>query len=488
MELNADLCYRAILSRDRRFDGRFFTGIVTTGVYCRPICPVRPAKFENMRFFACASAAQDAGFRPCLRCRPEASPYTPSWAETSETVSRALQLISQGALDEAGVDDLGHRLGVTSRHLRRLFAEHLGSSPGAIARNRRVHFAKKLLDETSLAIIEVAFSAGFGSVREFNYAVRATFGLSPGELRRRGRGPAVERDEGLTIRLAYRPPFDWCTLVRFLMPRATPGVEVVDESAYRRVIELHGATGVIDVRPAAGAECLLLSVTLPSYEGLIQVVERVRRLFDLDADPLSIADGLARDRRLVPLIAERPGVRVPGAWDGFELAVRAILGQQFTVRGATVLAGRLVRQFGKRVDADEQRGLTHLFPPADVLARADLAEIGITRARAEAIKCLASSVVHGDLLLDSPLGLDDAIGRLRDLPGIGDWTAQYIAMRALGEPDAFPASDLGLRRAVARGFKSVSARELLQVAESWRPWRSYAAMYLWTRPPPRGAP
>ena len=472
-------CYAAVRSRDRRFDGRFFAGVVTTGVYCRPVCPVRPAKPENVRWFACAAAAEAAGFRPCRRCRPEASPGTPAWSGTSAVVARALRLIAAGALDEGGVDGLADRLGLGARQLRRLFATHLGASPAEVARARRAHFARTLLDETDLPMAEVAFSAGFGSIRDFNHALRATFGRTPTALRRaRGRRGPVANHGGVTVRLAFRPPLDWSGLLGFLAPRATPGVEAVADGVYRRTIAIGDGAGTIEVRAAAGEPHLLMRVRLARPERLLQVVARARRLFDLDADPVPIADHLAASPELAPLVARRPGLRVPGAWDAFELAVRAVLGQQVTVRGATTLAGRLVRAFGTPLDRAED-GLTHLFPRPEALADADLAALGLPRARAATIRALAGAVASGEVVLDASRGLEDAVARLAAVPGIGAWTPHYVAMRALGEPDAFPAADLGLRRALGNGAGRLAPARVAERAEAWRPWRAYAVMHLW---------
>lgn len=481
MELDAVRCYRALLSRDRRFDGRFFTGVVTTGIYCRPVCPVAPPKRENIRFFACAAAAEAAGFRPCMRCRPETAPGTPAWVGSSAVVSRALRLIADGGLDEGGVDTLAERLGMGARQLRRLFATHLGASPVEVARARRVHFARQLLDDTPLAIAQVAFSAGFASIRQFNHAMRATFRASPSELRRRRGGTHRAADGGrLVVRLPFRPPLHWTAIIDFLKRRATPGVEVVEDGAYRRTIQVNGVAGVIELRPATdpGGSHLLLHVGLPRHEELLHVVERARRIFDLDADPLQISSQLQRSPQLAALVRRMPGLRVPGAWDAFELAVRAVLGQQVTVRGATTLAGRLVRAFGAPTPLGD--GLTHLFPSAATLAQADLTDIGLPRARAATLRAVAQAVASGTLTLDARHGMDDTIARLCAIPGIGAWTAHYIAMRACGEPDAFPASDLGLRRALGNGSGPLTDAALNRLAEAWRPWRAYAAMYLWS--------
>ena len=484
MELDAEHCYQAFLTHDPRFDGRVFAGVVTTGIYCRPICPVVPARFENTRFFACAAAAEAAGFRPCRRCRPETAPGTPAWLGTSAVVGRALRLIAENGFGDSDVDQLAQRLGLGARQLRRLFAKHLGASPLEIARARRVHFARTLIGETDLPMTEVAFSAGFSSIRQFNHALRHTFGQSPTELRRRrGRHASLGQDAGLLMRLPYRPPLDWGTMLRFLTPRATPGVEIVHHDSYNRTIDADGTAGTIEVwqeaTPHAGTPHLLLRVQLGSYGRLIHVVERVRRMFDLDADPWCIANHLRRSSRLSALIEASPGLRLPGAWDGFELGVRAILGQQVTVRSATTLAGRLVQAFGRPVEACGS-GLTHLFPRPEVLAGADLSVIGLPQSRAASIRALAAAVSRGDLVFGTSPGLEDAIARLCAISGIGPWTANYIAMRAFGEPDAFPASDLGLRRALGNRRRTLSAARVARIAEDWRPWRAYAAIHLWT--------
>jgi AraC family transcriptional regulator of adaptative response / DNA-3-methyladenine glycosylase II len=481
VELDASRCYRAFLAHDRRFDGRVFAGVVTTGVYCRPVCRVRPPKFENTRFFACAAAAEAAGFRPCRRCRPETSPGTPAWIGTSAVVSRAFRLICTGALDEGNVEALAARVGLGGRQLRRLFAQHLGASPAEIARSRRAHFARTLIDQTTLPAVEIATAAGFRSVRQFNHAIHATFGGSPSALRRR-RSEAPADGGGLILRLPVRRPFAWTAMLDFLGARATPGVEAVVDETYRRTIEVNGAPGVIEARADRHAAHLLVRVELAEPDGLALVVDRTRRLFDLDADPHVIGRHLRRVPVLAPLVRARPGLRIPGAWDPFELAVRAIVGQQVSVQGATTLAGRLARTFGRPV-ALGAAALTHLFPTPEALADADIGRIGLPRARAASIRALASAVARGALVLDAARGLEEAEARLTAIPGVGAWTAAYVAMRALGEPDAFPAGDLGLRRALGNGAGSVSEKALAAIAESWRPWRGYAAMYLWMTSP-----
>ena len=489
MELDPKVCYTAILSRDRRFDGRFFTGVVTTGIYCRPVCPVHPPRFENMRFYACAAAAEAAGFRPCRRCHPEAAPGTPAWVGSSAVVSRAMRLIGEGALDEDDIEGLAARLGIGGRQLRRLFAEHLGASPTAIARARRVHFAVKLIEETRLPITEVAFLAGFRSIRQFNHAVRSTFHHSPTERRVKyglgGKKPLETHSpngEGLIVRLPYRPPFDWNALLSFLSSRAIPGVESILDGTYRRSVEIGGSIGIIELTPSSERPELLMRVQLSSYESLLRVSERARRIFDLGADPLQINQCLRRSPSLARAVAARPGLRVPGAWDGFELAVRAILGQQVTVKGATTLAGRLVSRFGSPLEGYASFGITHLFPGPESLMKSDLTKLGMPSRRGETIRGLARAVASGDIPLDSSQGLDNSVSSLCSVPGIGQWTANYIAMRAFGETDAFPSDDLGLRKALSKGSNLISAKDVARIAEEWRPWRAYGALYLWNQP------
>ncbi len=478
--LDPDACYRALRTRDARFDGRFFTAVRTTGIYCRPVCPARTPKRENCLFLPCAAAAQEAGYRPCLRCRPEAAPGTPAWVGTSATVSRALGLISEGTLDGDSVEKLASRLGIGERHLRRLFLLHLGASPLAVALTRRTLFAMNLIDETNLPMAEVALSSGFSSIRRFNAAIRVTTGMSPRELRRiRPRPRIAAGSSTISLRLPFRPPYDWEAIRDFLALRAIPGVEAVGPDGYRRSLSLDGVHGAVDVRKPAGQNHLIARIQLSSATPLIQVTERLRALFDLSADPLEIAKCLERDPRLRKRVRARPGLRIPGAWDPFELAVRAIVGQQISVRGATTLAGRLAESYGEKLDLEGFEDLRFVFPRPDALARADLTSVGLTRTRADAVSALASSVASGELRLDASHSLEKSEAMLRAIPGIGSWTAQYIAMRALQEPDAFPESDLGIRRALSTGRPPTPA-QVAQMAEAWRPWRGYAAVYLWT--------
>jgi AraC family transcriptional regulator of adaptative response / DNA-3-methyladenine glycosylase II len=361
-----------------------------------------------------------------------------------------------------------------------LFDEHVGASPLAIARSRRAHFARRLLDETDLTVTQIAFASGFSSVRQFNRTMLEVFRYPPTGLRqRRRRRDPLPADGALSVRLVYRPPLDWRLMTRYLAARAVPGVESVDEHGYRRAIEWDGAVGLLELRPDPGDSHLVLTVALPQLDGLIHVVEQARRIFDLGADPSAIAGRLQRDPTLARSVAAHPGLRVPGAWDPYEVGVRAVLGQQISVPAATRLAGRLAAAFGRPVDLGDPT-LTRLFPPPAALAQADLARIGMPAARAETVRRFAAAVAGGDLALDGGRGLEVLVAELESIRGIGSWTAHYIAMRACALPDAFPSGDLGLRRAAGNGSGPVSPGELERRAEGWRPWRAYAAMHLWT--------
>lgn len=486
MDLDADACYRAISTRDARFDGRLFIGVKTTGIYCRPICPARTPKRENLVFYPSAAAAQEAGFRPCLRCRPESAPDLGVWRGTSNTVSRALALIEKGGLDGADVEALAERLGVGERQLRRLFRRHLGASPIAVAQTRRVLLAKHLIHETRLPMGEVALAAGFGSIRRFNETFQRLFGRPPSTLRRGAAAAAPTGPTGeVAILLPYRPPYDWPAMLAFLRARAIPGVETVSRDGYARTIEIAGAHGTVAVRPAAG-NALRATIQFPQLSALPTIVARLRRVFDLAADPEVIGAHLAEDPALAPLVAARPGLRVAGAWDGFELAVRAVLGQQITVVAAVKLAAKLVATYGKPLSGASQGsdGLTHVFPSPERLTVDDLSSLGIVRTRAAALASLARAVMADPEIFGPRRSLEEAIVKLRALAGVGEWTAQYIAMREMREPDAFPAADVGLMRGLMRAMadrkgRRPSPRELLARAERWRPWRAYAAQHLW---------
>ncbi|MDH3305440.1 MAG: helix-turn-helix domain-containing protein [Gammaproteobacteria bacterium] len=470
---------RARLSRDARFDGHFFIGVKTTRIYCRPICPANAPKSENVVYYRTAAAASEAGFRPCLRCRPECAPGTPAWAGTSTTVHRGLRLIAQGALDDGNLEHLSDRLGVTSRHLRRLFSKHLGASPLAVAHTQRLHFAKSLIDQTSLSMREISVASGFGSVRRFNDTFKKIYGRTPGELRRRR--DAVLTGSTFAVQLPYRRPFDWERLLSFFAARATPGVESVHDGRYFRSIAVGDERGIVDV--CHTGDRLLLSLHGVGTKSLFSIVQRARSLFDLDASTDEIARVLSADPRLKRQLKKNPGVRVPGSWDGFEVTVRAILGQQISVRAATTLAGRIADRYGERINVPVdglQQAPNRLFPEPHKLVRARLENLGVTASRASTIRSVARAAVDGSLSFDAAESPDDFCDSLQAIKGIGDWTAQYVVMRALKYPDAFPASDLGLLRAYSgSGEERMNPEELLARAEAWRPWRAYAALLLW---------
>jgi AraC family transcriptional regulator of adaptative response / DNA-3-methyladenine glycosylase II len=483
MELpSREICYRALQSKDARFDGLIFVGVKSTGIYCRPVCPARTVKRENCTFFGSAAAAQDAGYRPCLRCRPETAPDLASWRGTSNTVSRALSLIAEGALDGNGngVEKLAERLGLGERQLRRLFLQHLGASPVSVAQTRRVLFAKQLIHETQMSMTEIAMAAGFGSVRRFNEIFRDLFHRPPSALRRKSAAKHEQKD--VTLRLRYRPPYDWDCMLTFLQARAIPGVELVQDRRYLRTVEIDGSMGSIEVTHLPDRQSLGVSIRFPDVRLLPAIVARVRRLFDLGADIETIDDHLSGDPMLAPLVAKRPGLRAPGGWDGFEIAIRAVLGQQISVVAARKLAGQLVALHGRAVPKSFliHPGLSHAFPAAKRLAAVDSIGLGMPAARLTALKAVAQASV-ADPNLFRPFGnVEDTVARLRTIRGIGEWTAQYIALRAIREMDAFPATDIGLLRGLAScdGDKATSAN-LLTRAESWRPWRAYAAQHLW---------
>lgn len=467
---------RARISRDRRFDGKFFIAVTSTGIYCRPICPARASKSCNVRYYATAAAAAEAGFRPCLRCRPEAAPGTPAWLGSSAVVRRALRLIQEGALDETSVEVLAERIGIGARHLHRLFVQHVGASPVAVAQTRRLHFAKRLLDETDLPITQIALAAGFGSLRRFNDAFQASYRHPPRELRKRRANDTAAAGDEVTLRLAFRPPYDWPQVRNFLAARALPGVERVDERGYARTVRSETGHVVVIVRALGDEDALELRVRGAVPAALFQLSSAARRTFDLSADPAPIRLAFRSDRLLAPLLRRRPGLRIPGAWDAFECAVRAVLGQQVTVAAARTFATRLVEQAGEQINGPAD-GLTHLFPSPAALADADLSGIGITAARIRALRALSRAV--DDRKVDFAAPVDEVTAALAALPGLGHWTAQYVALRALAEPDAFPAADLVLRRMASADANPLTSRALAARAEHWRPWRGYAVLHLW---------
>ncbi|RUL66638.1 DNA-3-methyladenine glycosylase 2 family protein [Dyella dinghuensis] len=475
--LDQQTCERARLSRDARFDGLFFIAVRSTGIYCRPVCPAPTAKTENIRFFATAAAAEAAGFRPCLRCRPELAPGNDAWQRGDHVVTRALKLIEGGLLQDHPVDELARRVGVGARQLRRLFVERLGAPPIDVHTTRRLLFAKQLLTETRMPVTDVALASGFGSLRRFNAAFAQANRIAPRDLRRH---PNAGSDEGLSLRLSYRPPYDFLSMLTFLRGRALPGIEVVDDDSYSRVFGAADAPGWLRLTAwPNGENALRLQLHCPQPAQMLAVVTRIRRMFDLDADPQSISAVLQTTPHVRPLLRKRPGLRLPGSWDGFEVAVRAILGQQVSVAAARTLASRIVHRYGETLPTPVAAGLERLFPRPEVLAEADLRAMGVTTARAESIRGVARAVLDGRVDFRVEQSLDEFVERWVALPGIGEWTAHYMAMRALSHPDAFPAADLILRRAASDSDNMISTKALTNLAEAWRPWRAYAVMHLW---------
>lgn len=474
---DARVCEQARLSRDARFDGLFFTAVTSTGIYCRPVCPAPAPKAVNVIYFAHAAAAEAAGFRPCLRCRPELSPADGAWRRGDAVLARALGLIDAGALDDAPAATLAGRVGLSERQLRRVFVERLGATPHGVHGTRRLLFAKQLLTDTALPVTQVALASGFNSLRRFNDAFAQAYRMAPRELRRRR---VAVGDDGLHLRLGYRPPYDFAALLGFLRLRALPGVDAVGDAHYARAIVLRdGSVGAMRVTQAVDADALMLELRNVPADELMPVVQRVRRMFDLDADPRTINSLLAGDPLLAACVERDPGLRVPGGWDGFEVAVRAVLGQQVSVAAARTLASRLVQRFGRAFDVPVGDGLTHAFPTAMRLVDADLTDIGVTRMRAGTIRNVACALLEARVHLDIDQTLDAFVAQWTALPGIGAWTAHYIAMRALNHPDAFCADDLILRRVAGMGGPPVSARALTLRARAWRPWRAYAVIHLW---------
>lgn len=476
MTIDDDACYRALAARDARFDGLFFVGVKTTGIYCRPVCTAKTPGRARCRFFESAVLAEKSGFRPCLRCRPELAPgHAP--VDSVRTIARAAATrIEAGALSNGGnLEDLAASLGISSRQLRRAVRQELGVSPVELAQTNRLLLAKRLIAETHLPMVQVAFAAGFESVRRFNALFRSHYRLTPSMLRR-APSKAVAK-ESLRLVLAYRPPLDWEAMLRFLAARAIPGVECATGDAYHRTVGIGEHRGWLRVSPIANRHLLAVDLATTLAPALPSILVRLRNLFDLDAQPDIIAGHLALDRRLAPWVARQPGLRVPGAFDSFELGLRAILGQQVSVRGASTLAGRVAQRFGEAIETP-LACLNRISPTAESVAAARgtaVAGFGLPGARAESIRNLARVVARGEIDLEPGVDPAATVARLMELPGIGPWTAEYIAMRALRWPDAFPAGDLGLVKA----SRLKSAKALEEAAEEWRPWRSYAAMYLW---------
>ncbi|HEX6498414.1 MAG TPA: AlkA N-terminal domain-containing protein [Micromonosporaceae bacterium] len=483
MELDFERCYRAVASRDSRFDGWFFTAVTSTGIYCRPSCPAITPKPENVRFFPSVAACQRNGFRACRRCRPDAVPGSPEWDVRADIVGRAMRLIADGVVDRDGVPGLAGRLGYTPRHLHRMLTAELGAGPLALARAQRAQTARILVETTDLGLAEIAFASGFGSVRQFNDTMREVYAVAPSDLRTAARREPGGTPGALTLRLAYRAPLHAPSLLDFLAQRAVPSVERIEQDSYRRLLRLPHGAAEATLTPRDGYVSATLRLT--DVRDLAPAVARCRRLFDLDADPEAVDAALADDPALAPLVAKEPGVRVPRAVDGFEIALRAIIGQQISVRGAGTLLDRLTAACaGRRAPAAPGgAALTgtdlRLFPsPGELLDLPDEA-FPMPAARRRTVRALAEAVLRGDLCLDGAADRAETAARLRDVPGVGEWTAGYVAMRALGDPDVLLATDLGVRRGAAALGLPDEPRALTRHAERWRPWRSYALIRLW---------
>jgi AraC family transcriptional regulator of adaptative response / DNA-3-methyladenine glycosylase II len=478
MDLDSDRLWQAMQAGDARFDGWVYCGVSSTGIYCRPSCPARTPKRENVVFFATAAGAQAAGFRACKRCRPDAAPGSPEWDRRSDLVGRAMRMIADGMVDREGVGGLATRLGYSERHLHRELSSVVGAGPLALARAQRAQTARVLLETTQLPIIDVAFASGFHSVRQFNDTVQSVFAGTPTALRKRARGREAVNDGAIVLRLPFRAPLDAQGLIGFLGTRAVPGVEQFLDGEYRRSLRLPHGAGVVALRPGAGF--MQAQLWLDDLRDLAAAVLRCRELLDLDSDPEAVDCALGADPLLGPLVRATPGRRVPGHVEGDELAIRAVLGQQVSVAGATTLAGRLVARHGETLKRP-LGAVTHLFPSARTLAGADDGDWAMPKARRRALRGLAAALADGEIVIDPAADREQTRRALIALPGIGEWTASYVAMRALRDPDIFLAGDVGVTRALAQIKQDTRASAAALLAERWRPYRSYAVMHLWAR-------
>ncbi len=477
-----DRCYLAVQSKDERFDGWFVTAVVTTGIYCRPSCPAPLPLAHNVRFYPTAAAAQHRGFRPCKRCRPDAAPGSPEWNMRDDVVARAMRLLADGTVDREGVGGLAARLGYTTRQLQRLLHTEVGAGPLSLARAQRTQTARILIETTDLPLGEIAFAAGFSSIRQFNDTLRQICRCTPIQMRRRaaarGDRHTVAPGAGtLALRLPVRSPFCYQGAFGHLAATAAPGCEEVRDGSYRRTLRLPHGTGLVSLRPTPDhVSCRL---TLADLRDLPTAVARCRRLLDLDTDPEAVVDALSRDPDLKALVAKAPGQRIPRTVDETELAVRVVLGQQVSIKAARTHTARLVSAYGQPVH-DPDGALTHTFPAVRQLVEIDPAHLAVPRARRHALHALIAGINDGDVVLDAGCDWDRARHQLRTLPGVGSWSAELIAMRGLGDPDAFPVTDLGVQVAAAAHGLSVEARALTARSHRWRPWRSYATQHLWT--------
>ncbi|MDQ6688865.1 MAG: helix-turn-helix domain-containing protein [Actinomycetota bacterium] len=474
MDLDADLCYRAVKGRDRRFDGLFYTAVRTTGIYCRPSCPAITPQRRNVSFFPSAAAAQIAGFRACRRCLPDATPGSPAWDVAADAAGRAMRLVADGVVERDGVDGLARRLGYSTRQLNRLVTSAYGAGPLALSRSRRAQTARVLVETSGMSFADVAFASGFASIRQFNDTIREVYAATPSQLRGRRGGPVSSGT--INTRIAVREPFSGSDLLAFLAARAVPGVEAAGSGWYERSLRLPHGSGVLRLEPESGGRSVVAGTfTLADARDLAPAMERTRRLLDADCDPVPVAAALAEDPVLRPLVARRPGLRVPGHVDGAEVAVRAVLGQQVSVAAARRLAARLVTSYGEPLDLAGEHRVTRLFPDPAVLGGLDQASLAMPRSRAKALLALCQALTLGDVVLDRSGDRTQVRRALLAIPGIGPWTADYIALRALGDPDVILATDLGLRQAAVR----LGIDDLRTASAAWRPWRSYAQLQLW---------
>jgi AraC family transcriptional regulator of adaptative response / DNA-3-methyladenine glycosylase II len=469
-----DQCYRAVEAKDARFDGWFFTAVKTTGIYCRPSCPARTPFPKNVEFFPTAATAQRAGYRACKRCRPDASPGSPEWDPRGDVVARAMRLIGDGVVDREGVSGLAQRLAYSERQLHRLLVTELGAGPLALARAQRAQTARVLIETTDLRFADIAFASGFASIRQFNDTIREVFASTPSAMRTRG-GPRAEPGS-ITVRLAARTPFAGDAVLAFLGPRAVAGIETLDDGSYQRSLALPNGNAVLTLTP--GPDAVTGTFRLADLRDLTAAVARTRRLFDLDADPVAVDAALERDAVLRQLVRARPGLRVPGHPDGFELLVRAVVGQQVSVAGARTILGRFVAKYGKPLDAPVGP-VTHLFPDAATMATIDPDDLPMPRARATALRSAAAAIADGGIVIDPGVDREQLRAELLALPGIGPWTVEYVLMRAVGDPDAFLASDLGVRRALEARALDGRTKAATERAAGWSPWRAYANAHLW---------
>ena len=476
MEISEKVYQNTILSEAPAFDGLIFIGVKTTGIFCRPVCPAKTPKFSNVEFYKSTGAAIDAGFRPCLRCRPECTPGTAAWMGTSAVILRALKLINQNIEENYDLEILGNKLGISGRHLRRLFKKHLGTTPSSVINTVKLLFAKKLITETGLSMADIAFASGYKSIRNFNYQLKKVYNKPPSALRK----GKISISKPNILHLSFHPPFNFRQITGFLKIRAIPGVEFVSDDIYSRSIEIDNMTGFITVSCKNKENTVNLEVEFPDIKKLFYITETVKSIFDLNTPVKKIDELLKKDKFLSNLVKQNPGIRVPGSFNSFELCIRAIVGQQVSVKGATTIIGRIASKYGKKLNIPNNFGLKNVFPGPEILAISDFEGIGLTKTRISTIKLLSKAVLEDRIIFNPFSDPADLKNALLQIKGIGEWTARYIIMRTVKSPDAFPYSDLGLLKAVSSDGTPVPEKLLKSMAVHWKPWRAYAAMYLWS--------